>query len=89
MRSTFIRSPVDLHPHPDRHAFPDPHAVVVHEGFRLVDAVGDFANARPCRRLAVIHDRRNAADVSLRTAITGLMRKPTFEPIAVGEAMRG
>ena len=24
--------------------------------------------------------------VSLRTAITGLMRKPTFEPIAEGEA---
>jgi N-methylhydantoinase A len=47
------------------------------------------------RRFDSVHETRygysapaeKAEIVSLRTAVTGLMRKPTFEPIAVGEAM--
>src|SRR4051812_36581161 len=47
------------------------------------------------RRFDSVHETRygysapaeKAEIVSLRTAITGLLRKPTFEPITVGEAM--
>ena len=47
------------------------------------------------KRFDSVHETRygysapaeKAEIVSLRTAITGLMRKPTFEPIAAGESM--
>jgi N-methylhydantoinase A len=68
------------------------HAVTVElpvELFRTEDREGIK------RRFDSVHETRygysapaeKAEIVSLRTAITGLMRKPTFEPIAVGEAM--
>jgi N-methylhydantoinase A len=68
------------------------HAVTVElpvELFRTEDREGIK------RRFDGVHETRygysapaeKAEIVSLRTAITGLMRKPTFEPIAVGEAM--
>ena len=68
------------------------HAVTVElpvELFRTEDREGIK------RRFDSVHETRygysapaeKAEIVSLRTAITGLMRKPTFEPSAVGEAM--
>lgn len=91
---------IDLHPvalhlntHTDRHAFPDPYAVIVHERLGFVDTIGDFAHARACRRLAVIHDRRDASDHGVtavladhfeETALTGSDRGDLGTEVAHG-----
>ena len=46
----------------DRHALADVDAVVVHEGFRLIDAVRHLAHPRARQRLALVHDRFDAAE---------------------------
>ena len=68
------------------------HAVTVELAGELFDAE-DRDGIK--RRFDAVHERRygyaapreKAEIVSLRSAITGLMRKPAFEPIAVGETV--
>src|SRR5262249_54187461 len=52
----------DLHAHADRHPLAELDAVIVHERLRFIDAVGNLAHTRARNRLAVIHDRFDAAD---------------------------
>jgi hypothetical protein len=49
------------HLHLDRNRGADGNAVIIHEGFRFIDAVRNRTRARACGALGLIHDRRDRA----------------------------
>src|SRR5947199_168814 len=67
----------DCYAHPDRHALANIDAIVVHVGFRLVDAAGNRAGARTRHRFGLIHDCRNRIEHRLASvALDHLQEAP-------------